>query len=87
MKLTKHAKIRMGQRGIPYSMVEFVREYGRVEGDAIVLDRKGAKGLLDALDTMRKQAIKVLDKGGVGVVEQGHSVITAYNITGRCRHG
>ena len=86
MKFTKHARIRMGQRGIPCSMVEFVREYGQVQGDAVVLDRKGAKALLDELDLMRKQAIKVLDKGGVGIVEQGHSVITTYNVTGRRRY-
>ena len=86
MKFTEHARLRMGQRGIPAAMLDFVREHGEVRGDAIILDRSAVRALLDQLDRMRKQAIKVLDKGGVGVVEQGDSIITTYNIDGRRRN-
>lgn len=87
MKFSRHARIRMSQRGIPDWMVHFVRAHGEVEGDEVRLDRRGAMALLEHADEMRRQALKVLDKGGVAVIEQGDHVVTTYNITERRKNG
>jgi len=85
MRLSRHARIRMGQRGIPGRMIELARKHGRIEGDRWVLDRREARAALDALMAERAELLKVLDKGGVVVVEGGTQVITAFNITERQR--
>lgn len=86
MKQTEHVRIRMGQRGIPAWMLDFVRRHGEIRGDSIFLDRRGAKALLDEADRVRRQALKVLDKGGVAIIEDADSVITTYNMTARQNH-
>lgn len=86
MKLSKHARIRMGQRGIPGGMIELARKHGRIEGDQWVLDRREARAALDGLMAERAALLKVLDKGGVVVVEEDNVVVTTYNITERRRY-
>jgi len=83
MKFTKHARIRMGQRGIPDRIANLVSECGRIEGDMRILDRREARILLDEIDRRRKDLMRVIDKGGVAVVEEGNRVITAFNLTER----
>lgn len=86
MKFSQHARIRMGQRGIPARMTELVRKHGRIEGDRWVLDRKEALAALNELTAERAALLKVVDKGGVVVVEENATVVTAFNITERHRH-
>lgn len=86
MKLSKHASMRMGQRGIPAWMIGMIRRYGRVDGDRLVLDRREATAALRSLDDERAALLKVIDKGGVAIVEGADTVITAYNLNGRS-HG
>lgn len=86
MKFSKHARIRMGQRGIPGKMIELARRHGRVEGDQWVLDRREALAVLNEVDAERAALLKVIDKGGVVVVEEDNTVVTAFNITERRRH-
>jgi hypothetical protein len=75
----------MGQRGIPGRMIELARKHGRIEGDQWVLDRREARAALDQVMAERAALIKVIDKGGVVVVEEDNVVVTTYNITERLR--
>lgn len=86
MKFSKHARIRMGQRGIPGRMIDLARKHGRIEGDQWVLDLREAKAVLDSLTAERAALLKIIDKGGVVVVEEGQTIVTAYNITERRRN-
>ena len=85
MTLTKHARIRMGQRGIPGRMIELARKHGRIEGDQWVLDRREARAALEELMVERAALLKVNDKGGVVAVEEDDTIVTTYNITERLR--
>ena len=75
----------MGQRGIPGRMIELARKHGRIEGDQWVLDIREAKAALDQVMVERAALLKVIDKGGVVVVEEDDTVVTAYNITEKLR--
>lgn len=85
MKFSTHARIRMGQRGIPDRMIELARKHGRIEGDQWVLDIREAKAALDQVMVERAALLKVIDKGGLVVIEEDDTVVTAYNITERLR--
>jgi len=80
MHITQHADRRMNQRGISRRLIDFTLRHGRVEGDKYVLDRNASRRLIDALEEELRLAKKVLDKGGVTVVEGDDVVITAYNV-------
>lgn len=78
---TKHLGVRMSQRGITSEMIEFVLTHGVNRQDKIVLCRKDLAKLVPQLDgAQRATALKLLDKGGIVVVEEGESLLTAYNI-------
>lgn len=85
MRFSRHARIRMGQRGIPGRMIELARKHGRIEGDQWVLDIREAKAALDQVMVERAALLKVIDKGGLVVIEEDDTVVTAYNITERLR--
>ncbi len=85
MKYTRHARLRMGKRGIPDRMVEMALRYGRIEGDRRVLDRREARSILNSLDAERAALVKVIDKGGLAIVESTDTIVTAYNLTERQR--
>lgn len=79
-KKSKHIEKRMSQRGISQAALDLVLRYGE-EGRAgrIFLNRKSvAQMLRDYRELMR-----ILDKGGVEVVVEGDSLVTAYNHQGR----
>ena len=62
----------MAQRGIPKRLLDFTRKHGRLEGDRFcILDRKEAAHLIEQLTEEMRLAKKVLDKGGIVVVESG----------------
>ena len=79
MHITQHADQRMNQRGISRRLVEFTLRHGRIEGDKHVLDRQLSRRLIDELNEELRLAKRVLDKGGVTVVEGEDTVITTYN--------
>lgn len=79
MQITRHAAQRMRQRGITGAMVSLVQEFGEIDHDRLVLDRKGALRALEELETKVRVARKILDKGGVVVVESGAAVVTTFN--------
>ena len=80
MHISHHAAQRMSQRGIPRRLVEFALRHGRIEGNKHVLDRNESRRLIDALNEELRLAKRVLDKGGVTVVEGADTVITTYNL-------
>ena len=86
MDYSKHARKRMGQRGIPDRLVALTQKFGRLVGDRVILDRREARQALGELDEERALLLKAIDKGGLVVVESGDRVITTFNITERQRH-
>lgn len=79
MQLTRHAHQRMTQRGITRSMIDLVLEFGEVEQDKAILDKKHAQQLIRELEVKLRTAKKILDKGGCVVVEADNSILTTYN--------
>jgi hypothetical protein len=71
---------RMGQRGVTSRLVDLTSQYGTESGDRVVLDRKNVEELLAGMDALRKDLIKIRDKGGLVVVENGETQITTYRI-------
>lgn len=78
MARTRHMQQRMGQRGVTNRLVEVTSQYGTDHGDRIVLSRKNAEELLAGLDTLRKDLLKIHEKGGLVVIESGETQITVY---------
>ena len=81
MHISQHADKRMNQRGISRRLVDFTLRHGRIDGNKHVLDRNESRRLIDELEEELRLAKRVLDKGGVTVVETEDTLITAYNIT------
>jgi hypothetical protein len=69
---------RMGQRGVTSRLVDLTSQYGTDQGDRIVLSRKNAEELLVGLDALRKDLLKIHEKGGLVVIESGETQITVY---------
>lgn len=79
MQITRHAYQRMTQRGITRSMIDLVLEYGEVEQDKAILDKKHAQKLIHELEEKLRTAKKIRDKGGCVVVEADNAILTTYN--------
>ena len=80
MAKTRHMHQRMSQRGITDRMLEVVSDYGITQDDKQILDRKNIDALMKYLDKLRKELLRIRDKGGLAVVEVNDVYITAYNI-------
>lgn len=81
MKFSQHARSRMGQRGIPDSMVEQALDEGRIAGDRYVLDRRELRRQLAQVTAQRAALLRLLDKGGVAVAIKDGTVVTVMNVT------
>lgn len=79
MKYTYHSHIRMNKRGISKEMVEFTLDYGNLDGDAYVTNKKLLHKVIQHLTKQLALAKKLIDKGGVVVVTDNGSVITTYD--------
>jgi len=79
----KHINQRTRQRGITNRMIELTLEFGEVQADKIKLGSRRIKKLLKnhkKISTdLKRDLLKILDKGGLVVVASGSSLITAYN--------
>jgi len=75
---TKHLSERMNQRGINKRMIELALEYGFNKKDKVILDKKSISKLLKEIDSYRKDLLRVMDKNGLVVVVDNHTLITAY---------
>jgi len=79
VKTTKHSLARMSQRGLPKKLVDLAFEFGKEQGDRLILNRKATQKLINEIDRMRQELLKIMDKGGVTVVVDSDTLITAYN--------
>ena len=79
MKTTKHSLVRMSQRGLPKKLVDLAFEFGKGQGDKLILNKKATQKLINEIDRMRKDLLCVMDKGGVTLVVDNGTLITAYN--------
>jgi hypothetical protein len=79
-RMTKHVGTRMSQRGITKEMVELASMFGDYDGDRLRLDRRALLVLLERIRAAERTTLKLLDKGGIVVVEEGEAVVTTYNV-------
>jgi hypothetical protein len=81
MHISQHAGQRMNQRGISRRLIEFTLRFGRIEGDKHVLDRNESRRLIESLTEQLRLAKRIMDKGGVVVVDgESDTVVTTYNV-------
>lgn len=80
MAKTRHMHKRMSQRGITQRMVSLISEFGVTIDDKQILDRKNIDELLKGMDDLRKDLLKLRDKGGLVVVEANDTLITTYRV-------
>lgn len=78
MEKTRHATKRVKQRGISERMIDFAFRWGRDERDRVILDRNGLNRLIGEVDELRRLLLRMLDKGGIVVVERDGRLITAF---------
>ena len=78
--LTKHIAARMSQRGISCEMIALARSFGEFEGDRLVLNPARLVSLLERLRVMERTTMKLIDKGGIVVVEDDDALITTFNL-------
>jgi len=69
----------MSQRGLPKRLIELVLEFGKDSGDKLILNKKATQKVINEIDMMRKELLRIIDKGGVTVVVDNDTLITAYN--------
>ena len=83
MHETLHINQRARQRGITKRMIELTLEFGEVQADKIRLGSRRIKKLLKNRKwisrELKRDLLKILDKGGLVVVTTGETLITAYN--------
>ncbi len=79
MVTTKHCQARMSQRGLPKRLLDLVLEFGKNKGNKLILNKKSTQKVIDEIDSIRKELLRIMDKGGVTVVLDNESLITAYN--------
>ena len=79
MITTNHILARMSQRGISKKLIDLVYEYGKGKGDQLILNKKTTQKVIQEIDSLRKELLRIMDKGGVTVVLDNDALITAYN--------
>ena len=83
MQVTYHAQKRMTQRGITKDMIDFTLDFGETKGDRWLLNRKMIEQSISDLERKLRTAKKLRDKGGIVVVAEGESLLTAYDFDSR----
>ncbi|WP_245601126.1 DUF4258 domain-containing protein [Ignatzschineria larvae DSM 13226] len=86
MQLSRHIDQRMNQRGITKEMVELTLEYGEIDNDRWVLNRKGVETMIESLEKQLRTARKLRDKGGIVVVAEDNTLVTTYDYDSRDRY-
>jgi len=79
MTSSEHLIKRISQRGISKDLLMSVLRFGFNDGDKVLLNRKNVLTLLQELNILKKNLLKISDKGGVTVVIGNNTLITAYN--------
>ena len=75
---TRHIQQRMSQRCITKEMIDIAMNFGKVKGDRVIFNRKGIDALLTELEKMKKNALKMRERGGVVVVNVDNFELTTY---------
>ncbi len=83
MTYTQHFAKQAHNRGITLTMVMLVELFGYQVADRIVLDKKQTQQLLNEVNALRHELIKIYEKGGVALVEKNGHIITGFPITAR----
>ena len=82
MHETLHINQRARQRGITKRMIELTLEFGEVQADKIRLGSRRIKQLLknrkQITQELKRDLLKILDKGGLVIVASDDVLITAY---------
>ena len=78
MAKTRHIQHRMSQRAINNEMLAIVERFGTWKGDKCILNRDACKGVLSELEHIRKNVIRMQEKGGVVLVQDDGVDITTY---------
>ena len=78
LQFTKHALIRMSQRGITKEMIELALDYGRFLKDKIILGRKEIKRVIQKHLNLKSKLLKLFDSKGLVVVFEDSYIITVY---------
>ena len=83
MKKTNHFMKRMSQRGVTKAMIEYALEYGTIDGDKFVVNKKLI--LQHRQELQKKLAVtsKLLDKGVIVVITENDYLITTYHTDSR----
>jgi hypothetical protein len=79
MITTNHCYARMSQRGLSKKLIDLTLEFGKVSGDKLVFNKKTAQKIIAEMDLMRKELLRIVDKGGITVIIDNSTLITAYN--------
>jgi len=79
MVTSNHLVTRMNQRGIPGTLLNLVAEFGKPKQDKIILDKKLTLKIIEKIDKIRRDLIKIADKGGIVLVVDDNVMITTYN--------
>lgn len=87
MVKTQHIQARMSQRGIKQEMIDIAMQYGEVQQDKVIINRKGLLALQDKLTALQKTAQAMMKKGGMVVVQADGHLITTYDLNSyrRCK--
>lgn len=78
MTTTKHAERRSKQRGIGEDLIDLAADYGRLEGDRIILGAQAIGELLEEVERYRRMLLKARDKGGLAIVLRDERLITTF---------
>jgi hypothetical protein len=87
MAKTRHIQQRMSQRGIKSETLDIVQQFGMWQGDKCILNRKACNDVLSELDKVRKDVIKMKEKGGLVLVHDEGADITTYALESFKRPG
>lgn len=80
MKQSRHGAARANQRGYSADLVDLIRLFGWWMGDRQSLDCKTLDYLLSEVDLLRRQLLKLRDKGGgTAVFASDDRLITVFN--------
>lgn len=80
---THHCAKQMHNRGLTDRMLDLVEQFGYQVGDRVILDKKHIRELLEQINALRKELIKMYEKGGVAMVTKNDIILTAFAITKR----
>jgi hypothetical protein len=79
MRTTIHARRKMNQQGINQLMVDLCFEYGKIDQSKRLLGRKDAQKLLESMQDRIKVLKKIIDKGGITLIDENNIFVTNYN--------